>query len=323
MIYSLENAESDAVSMLENEDIDLISFKDFNPMCVHDRNLAIHIHTAFKLGRYLKFANEALDVEVSSLRNSIDCSLCKSSIPEIGAATSKVLNIDLPVTIRVDDLNDEILDNSKNSIIDSSLKQLQRDVQRDKYLINGNLIVGAETSLENIFRILSQYIDQIFFECELIPINDDLKRQLSVLLLQKASRTNSGAISYSAVQSKLKEQSIMNALIVPESTLVPPLKLRIRIGHFHDINTGRKHWGLKLSYECTSFFNIRQVFDDFGNLQSSESSGSGTNNTSTIIKAIYDSEINLPLSMQKKFNALLMINSCSQPSGFVHLYSHL
>ena len=103
---------------------------------------------------------------------------------------------------------------------DNTIKQLQRDIQRDQLLINGILLIGADTGLDGVVIQLKNTIQQLLYECQL-PIeqyDDSINNIDYYTILSIACRTNSGGISYSALQSLLTTQKTPSTTTTTNTT---------------------------------------------------------------------------------------------------------
>lgn len=307
--YSLADLESDAKLNEENEDIDITSF-----LTTTDDNLISSISNIIRNQRYLLFAEQALSTEIDILsmvdnNEAIDISNrmpilfdphCHGEqLNSISALLGK-----LPISIDIKNVNKKCQVEFSN---DSSLKQLQRDIERDRILINGNLLIGANIGLDAVLTAVKSAIDQIIYECNLYMPDSFKKNDICLSILQKACRTNSGGIAYATLQSLIQNDE-NNFVIVPASHLAPPIRLRISIGQFseeidsNEINSFKSllqkrmgikdknldfisnqhfnRWGLKAVVESTTYFTIK-AFDQEGNGFDS------TQQNNSLIKTIY------------------------------------
>ena len=101
----------------------------------------------------------------------------------------------LPIRIPSSESSDCVIDR------DSSFKQLQRDIERDVVIINGVKVLGS-IGIENVINEICRTVDIGFSSCGLNTLDNDIKREFSIVCLQKASRTNSGGQSFQALQVK-------------------------------------------------------------------------------------------------------------------------
>ena len=283
MLYTLEQAEIDAKLILQNQDLDITSTPDVIIKNLHNEILSLLALDHFKTQRMLNFQESALKVEFEILEeqkfNKVNVA-CNgpSKSNKLTSISSKSINSkylslwdSLPITLNVKNIPNINIITTSPSSSDNSLKQLQRDIQRDQILINGELLKGADVGLEGAMSILSKTIDYVLTECEIplmgemSPLQPLLKEKFCYDILHTACRTNSGGVSYSGLQSMLSksntdiDDSINNNtikksknsyfsnpninnnnnnnilskyIIVPQSNLAPPLRLRFSIGQF-------------------------------------------------------------------------------------------
>ena len=105
---------------------------------------------------------------------------------------------------------------------DNTIKQLQRDIQRDQLLINGVLLIGADTGLDGAVIQLKNTIQQLLYECQL-PIeqyDNSINNIDYYTILSIACRTNSGGISYSALQSLLTAQKVPSSTTTNTTNII-------------------------------------------------------------------------------------------------------
>ena len=130
---------------------------------------------------------------------------------------------------------------------------MQRDIERDVVIINGVKVLGSK-GIENVINEICRTVDIGFSSCGLNTLDHDIKREFSIVCLQKASRTNSGGQSFQALQVKefyiLKKTcfakiiihsfiylfifkqnclSLANTLIVPKSSQASGLRILISL----------------------------------------------------------------------------------------------
>ena len=112
---------------------------------------------------------------------------------------------------------------------DLSEEQLRKDLSRDRIVIHGKRIAGANTSLEAI-------IDQGVHAAQAVttfhsakPFSTDILRDLCRRALVQVSRTESAFASHYALQSILDPSTDPNIVIVPEATLAQPLLMQFRV----------------------------------------------------------------------------------------------
>lgn len=298
-MYSADVAALDACLATEYEDIDYTSIKIST--ISHHSKLKNETSTILKNQRIINFLESSLAAELDCLQGNIPSPSSSSatimdsdSWEELQIGSSKTslemvdnsppiptfsrnrlngneinqtellfnkLHIFLPKSLQVKDiagLNHSLLQDMGSS--DNSIKQLQRDIQRDQFLIDGVRLVGADAGLEGAVEQLEACIN---FKLNESKLSTEIirKRELCLAVLQCACRTNSGGISYAALQfilqtilkpdpsgiagtpsdssnpnpstrsdRSLTEDLLSQYIIVPMSSLAPPLTIRVDIG---------------------------------------------------------------------------------------------
>ena len=159
----------------------------------------------------------------------------------------------LPISIPSTELNEVVSDR------DSTIKQLQKDVERDVLILNGIKLLG-NIGLQEIVEDFCATIDEALASCSLnrFCLSEELKREFALTCLRKASRTNSGGQSFQALQSLV---NLSDITIIPHSSLASPLRIRISCGNIK--STGSKV-GLVGLVQTTTIFELLKVteFDD-------------------------------------------------------------
>jgi hypothetical protein len=132
-----------------------------------------------------------------------------------------------------------------------------------------------------VVKEMSDTIAALLIELNLPSISNLITEDYCKTVLHDISRTNSGALSYAALQYIIKKD-VFNYIIVPLSELVPPLKIRFSVGSFKSLaeeNTftslfenrlGFKSsrpvlnrlWGLKCIIESVNIFELKCVTEE-------------------------------------------------------------
>ena len=186
--------------------------------------------------------------------------------------------------------------NSGESSRDASLKQLRRDVERDKLKINGRRVVGSEAGLDGVLAATVAALQDAMRTSRFPPLDGDAAHALAVEVLRWASRTNSGFLCYSAVQALLVDGSDgATTLITPLSTLAKPIAVDVRVG---GASAGHGGWGLACTVTCSSFFNVSSSSSSSSsdNVTSNSSSGSG-GGSSVVLEGVYWHSLLLPVDV--------------------------
>jgi hypothetical protein len=103
------------------------------------------------------------------------------------------------------------LNNLNQSMTTINMKQLKKDFERDRVIINGNRMIGATTTFEGVIRQVEEILDRNHLNCLLTPLSPSNKRILALQVLKLASRTNSSGIAFEVLR-QLLGKSIFDSL---------------------------------------------------------------------------------------------------------------
>ncbi len=107
------------------------------------------------------------------------------------------------------------------------LKQLKKDIERDRLLLNSQRLIGANIGIDKIIQSIIQVLHTLADECLVTRLNDNIAKEIALAILLKASRTHSGALAFQALQNLLNPEKFM---LLPQSSSTPPLNICIRLG---------------------------------------------------------------------------------------------
>lgn len=258
---------------------------------------------AVKSSRY----SDVMNLKLTEERNSDDFKT--SGIKEEIINHSQFHDLDsryaesiLPITIDVSEIN-KSASGSLFSVPASSerisIKQLRKDVERDRFTLNGAPLIGSELKLEGVISAIEQCCRRALQQCFMRPINKSIGRDLAIEILTKASRTNSGGIAYQCLHYLIKPSSIV---ITPLSNLAKPLNISITVGSFSE-TAGRSstlddNWGLISHVDCSTFFSIKANDMAPNNPLSEINEDTSDNQTDTKVQIIFDDAICVPISLK-------------------------
>jgi hypothetical protein len=252
--------------------------------------------------RYLESMDAALRIERALCERAVSSSSSSGSGSVSNVASTQVsrkrfsvqhLADALPVCMVCSELNGTTSsNNSGEGSRDASLKQLRRDVERDKLKINGRRVVGSEAGLDGVLAATVAALQDAMRTSRLPPLDGDAAHALAVEVLRWASRTNSGFLCYSAVQALLVDGSDgATTLITPLSTLAKPIAVDVRVG---GASAGHGGWGLACTVTCSSFFNVSSSSDNVTSNSSGSGSGGGS---SVVLEGVYRHSLLLPVDV--------------------------
>lgn len=377
MNYTEEDAEYDSMLLLsEIEDINInwmankdnLKFDMKKHVSPEQAKLYDKILSHLKNEKFLKFASEALDCEIDKHWNIIDT----GGSYEAGVAIiedddddwdkldgkytyCEEMSRNIPLTVSVKNIRNVERMLSLDESLESKMKQLKKDVERDRILVNGIRLVGAEIGLENTMIAVKEVIEQVIRDCGLPCLNNFVKDELARLVLCKASRTHAGGISFQAIQSFINPRK---TIVVPLSAVTPPLKVNIYMGKLKnqatadgakDICVGttdntttlnyknaspsskkKLRWGLVCNVTCESVFQLQNADDpneiDMDNMRDNYNSANddGRDRITTVSVLFEDAicfEVNL--ADKDKLNSMESISGYEQYSGKVHITEYV
>lgn len=129
---------------------------------------------------------------------------------------------------------------------DTTLAQIKKDLLRDRIIIQGQRVEGAESGLEGVLRISAQAAtDVITASGGSVVSTESLSRaptsvpppsefssemieELCITALQQIGRTESAFVSFSCLHHVVDMTLQPDIIVVPESTLARPLLMRFR-----------------------------------------------------------------------------------------------
>ena len=230
--------------------------------------------------RFLTFAEQSINAESakSSFYNHIlnddgtnrattkghtgSSTVGKSKLPENFSRSDLATILPLlPLSIDVSEINssgiaDVFAVSSSSDRL--SLKQLRKDVERDRFLVNGAPVIGSQAGLEGVSSTIVECCSRALSRCCLQPVDRVIENDIAVEVLSKASRTNSGGIAYQCLSYLIEPSGVV---IIPVSTLAKPLSISISVGSFADHTDGNakgdNKWGLVCRVECSTFFTLQ------------------------------------------------------------------
>ena len=266
MIYTDEDAINDSKLLItENVDFDmnwigveLLRTNDSvtntatqNAVHKEDGLLLKAISSHLKNLRYLKFAAETLGAELSNQNESLDIyfkannsdrkndTLCDVDHDSLCISHSVYLDVDrispftvsLPSKVSVSKIQGIERMLQRDESLEAKEKQLKKDIERDRILLNGVRISGSETGIDAIYTRIGQICDTVLQECSLPTLGEPLKAEFAHIVLSKASRTHSGGITFQAVQAIIDP---LKSMLLPQSNITPPIRIKVSVGSFPD-----------------------------------------------------------------------------------------
>ena len=222
----------------------------------------------------------------------------------------------LPLSLSCRELTRQLGGNSTSSSVkDSSLKQLRRDLVRDKLILNGERLSNAELDLEGISEKLGATIGDVVRISHLPPIEKSVSTSLAIEILRKASRTNSGFVSYQFLQHVLNTSKGATSDIKPLSNRAKPININVSVGNIEKTAEARgphpQPWGLLITIQCSSFFQLTPT--------------SSVDNPATVtataaaapfvVEGLYEHNLVLPFDVAGKRCSATSLNALEGKSG--------
>jgi hypothetical protein len=277
--YTLEDFTADCDKMRAFEDVGIDYLGGF------DVDQDVLLKNYLKTQRFLRFADEALEKEL--VRGD---PATQQSEPNIShqpvASISEFLDC-MPLEYVAEDVPGIERYNASSSS-STTFSQEKKDIERDKYLLNGVFFVGGPSSdISEFMSMLGTTIDKVLAEAKVIEFSHIRKRFIINSVVRNVCRTHCGGVSYAVLQHACLLCSQEHA-IVPLSSEVSPIKLRVSIGGLQDLKESH-NWGLRIDVEADSFYALK----DLRNLDtSSESQPASPNAVRVRFSMSIGSEIN-------------------------------
>mmetsp|Transcript_16696 Transcript_16696/g.18082 ORF Transcript_16696/g.18082 Transcript_16696/m.18082 type:complete len:369 (-) Transcript_16696:26-1132(-) len=286
LLYTEDDIEQDTL-LYFNEEVDLSSYSvistteenlsqgiDRDTLVEDDLDRFILDH--FKQLRCLKFAKSAVEAEVKRsqrissatqrysrprrdsweiVESTIQCNQY-DSVPQLSSSFSFPMNI-LLSNIRASHA-------PENTSFEARAKQLKKDLERDRLLLNNQRLIGAAIGMAGIMSRVSTLLDELLAEKALPLLPADIKDTLCYEILFKSSRTHSGALAFHALQNLIDQQTMM---LLPQSSIAPPIKIQISLDTIpssastHSCSNADE-WGLVAKVSCEFIYMIQRRDDD-------------------------------------------------------------
>jgi hypothetical protein len=348
LTYSDEDLEADSYLMLSpssGKNFRLLSTSYCKATLQKTNNsdsLYKAVQSHLDCGSFLTFAEKAVGVELAKF-NQYSGRIVRPNLQALATTDNSHKEIQgkyfkrhlrdifdlLPLLLKVSEINkmpESSIFMASSSSKDAGLKQLRRDVERDKFVINDVQLNGSEKQLEGICDNLVQCCNSALSKCCLLPISKEVENGIAYEVLRKASRTNSGGIAYQCLQYLIDSSSVV---IVPVSTLAKPLSINVSIGSYKDSTNycdGEDHrWGLICRVECSTFFTLKRPADEVDSQVSFSESLTPHESEDLIVRIIYENEICFDVDTCSKYSiqTLSDMTGTSMDSGRVAVSHHI
>lgn len=206
---------------------------------------------------YLHSAKSILESEITNSRKRRDSwELVNVDLDQGGG--SLIFPMTIPVSkIILNEIEKAHLHSLSNNF-EAKVKQLKKDIERDKLLVNNERLIGAVMGLGGIVDKLSCIIDEILENCSLPALLPEIKERFVYALLLKASRTHSGSMVFNALRTLV---NLENTLILPQSSVAPPIRIQIMISSLRNPNQLEVQWGLVGKICCDFVYLVQKRAD--------------------------------------------------------------
>jgi hypothetical protein len=265
--------------------------------------------------RSMHFSRSALDAEIKSIENiasrinmgkeesgSTAQSEHASGITSLEEARRSYLHDSFPIIIPASLLvySNDTTTNGVFEMKANVLKQLKKDIERDKLVINGELVIGAAIGVDGAVDKLVSTCEQLVRENKLPTIPKNILRHFSQMALVKASRTYSGGLAISGIQAVVDLSSFH---LVPQPNSTPPLQLSISLT---SLPQQPQYWGLVCQIKCMFVYLVRSHVN------------SEDHHTDSSIKRSEDKEIKLQYTDSVSFKIRLLNNEVANIDNIIN-----
>lgn len=234
--YSEKDAEFDSFLVFQEiEDLDPVTAMGNSLVSGQEVRSGQKIHSVIMSHlrniRFTKFSQEALRTELNNLSGNSSSDngrmkehshLTTNEFKHRLQQDSRIFAVEIPNV-------QQMISEAGLVRVDASMKQLRKDIERDRLIVNGIRMVGAEAGLDAILSKICDICDDIHAECGIPKLGDEVKEFAVLSLLSKASRSHSGGIAFQAAQNLIDPAT---AMLMPQSAVAPPLKINIHLGAF-------------------------------------------------------------------------------------------
>lgn len=198
--YSSADAEADSRRILSDPYVfDLWhDVKRFSDSVLNLPEVDVPLGSTLEKMRFFDFVEQFSDSQMKVLSNNSTHTRVLpqySRCPDTPLSREQFLSF-LPVTLPLPSLS-----NASTPFSNISLKQLRKDFERDKVIINGNRIVGAASTFEGVLCEIEEILDRNVLNCMMPLLPSSIKRNLALQTLAIASRTNSSGIAFEALRN--------------------------------------------------------------------------------------------------------------------------
>mmetsp|Transcript_21334 Transcript_21334/g.39826 ORF Transcript_21334/g.39826 Transcript_21334/m.39826 type:complete len:757 (-) Transcript_21334:266-2536(-) len=112
---------------------------------------------------------------------------------------------------------------------DTTVKQLAKDMSRDRVVIQGKRYQGVDCGLDELIEEGILAAQKALDEGNALPISKEALSELTLRSLRQISRTESAFVSHTALSLAISLQDTPDLAIVPESLLAEPLRIHYRV----------------------------------------------------------------------------------------------
>lgn len=262
--YTEEDADRDSYLYFQ-EEVDLSSYSLIPSSSQFQKSSAYHdstdslISDHFQQMRCSEFAIAALEVERKRvLRHQRRDSWEVLDVELVETAPSLCTNPIVPSTpfpwiVPLSEIRTRHA--MENTSREARLRQLKKDVERDRFLLNSRRVIGAAVGLTGVLEEMSTTFDSLLREKALPLLPSHIVEELSFEILFKSSRTHSGALAFYALQNLIDCNSLM---LLPQSSITPPIKIKVSLDSIPSSSRHKQgEWGIVAKITCEFIYAVQ------------------------------------------------------------------
>jgi hypothetical protein len=147
---------------------------------------------------------------------------------------------------------------------DNSRAQLEKDLKRDRLIVNKRRVNGADTSLDEIVGIVKDTISDVLV-ADKRPALADTSRSIQFVesILRRICRTESAYLTHVTFSEIVEEDAEEPVLVQPEATLAEPLRIVISLKHrAQEYKIGEGDYAIQIELEGSTVFRINDPLSD-------------------------------------------------------------